>query len=672
MVVVQSPRRPRMIARRRAFVLLLFFAGIAALAGPPPMLRATVNELAPRARTAAPEWIEVVVNSGSTAIREGALEFTMIEWGFPLYRYRTNDLVINSGAQRYRFLLPAATSAGENSNRTLKLRFIEKAGPTSLGEFPLIASQRSNQARIIAVIRPNYSAGGSNTPPLWQSLNLDRFAPADGLRFDTLPIFLDPADVPLDPLGFFPFDLVLIESDALEKMREKTRTALGQWVNAGGSLCVMADHPLKAENLETLNQLAAVDPRWKPLTSDESGRVIVPEGAAFARVNFGRLAVMSELPPDDAEKTSPAWRRACTFLWRMRTAQAEIVVNEGTWDLNRDYPMGDNESQWAYAQRMRPFNYAQWTRFEAPVIRIFPEYVRVVPLWLLAIFLVGYLALVGPGDWFFLGAIRRHRLTWLLFPILAVLVTGGTIFLVRRYMGTAGHAGAIVISDIGATGRVVRETRIEFELPATGKLASTAVSNALRLPAPAPYLTRKDHSAWSNLEYQGQYPARYNYTRTQRQWSPETSRVTAIVDAPDTSGIKWDAFDAKFFEEYEPAFDETRQQNEKQSPKELRSLPQAVYQATGVSNQRDVSFSFFTKWGTRDSGYEFIDKGWRKAITLAEPVGSSGLLIHVSPNGYPQFGDLRILERADPSRIVILIAKHEGKNIHVWRRLYLQ
>ena len=661
-----------MSAWRRLFVLLLFFAGIAALAGPPPMLRATVNELAPRTRSAAPEWIEVVVNSGSTAIREGALEFTMIEWGFPLYRYRTHDLVVNSGTQHYRFMLPAATAAGENSNRTLKLQFIEKAGSTSLGEFPLVVSQRSNEAHIIAVIRPNYRTGGSNTPPLWQSLSLDRFAPGDGPRFDTMPVFLDPTDVPLDPLGFFPFDLVLVESDALEKMREKARTALGLWVNAGGSLCVMADHPLKAEHVESLNQLAAVDPRWKPLTSDESGRVTVPEGAVFARINFGRLAVMSEPATDGAEKTSPAWRHACTFLWRVRTSQAAIVENEGTWDLKREYPINKDEPHWAYSQRMRRLNYAEWTRFEEPVSQIFPKSVRVVPLWLLALVLGGFLTIVGPGDWFLLGAIRRHRLTWMLFPFAAVLVTAGTVFLVRHFMGTANHASAIIISDIGATGRLVRETRIELELPATGRLASTAVNNALRLPVGvAPNLARKHRSPWSNLEYEGQYPVRYNYTRRQRQWSPEVSRITAIVDAPDASGINWDAFDTRFLKEHAPAFDESREKNEKQSPKELRSLIQTVDQATGVSNQRDLSFSFFTKWGTRESDQRVIGREWRKAITLAEPMGSAALLTHLSPNGYPQFGDLRILERADPSRTVILIAKREGNNIHVWRRLYL-
>jgi hypothetical protein len=354
----------------------------------------------------------------------------------------------------------------------------------------------------------------------------------------------------------------------------------------------------------------------------------------------------------------------------MRTPQAEIVENEGKWDLKREEHVIANESPRDYSIRLRRQNYPQWTRFEAPVYQIFPSSVRVVPLWLLAIVLGVFLILIGPADWFLLGAIRRHRLTWMLFPLVAVSVTAGTVILVRRFMGTSNHESAIIISDIGVAGRVVRETRIELELPATGKVASTSVRNSLRMPATTfSRYGQRIESTWSNVEYQGQYPARFNYTRSQRQWSPEISRVTAIVDAPDTSGIKWDAFDAEFLERNKIVFQETPM--DKQPSKELRSFYQAVYQAAVATESREVWFSFFTKWGTRDSELSSVDANWRNAITLAEPFGSTALLTHVSPNGYPQFGDLRILDREDPSRTVVLIAVREGKNIHVWRRLYL-
>jgi hypothetical protein len=167
-----------MIDRRFLFLLLLAFAGLLPLADAAPPLRAAVNELTPRPRGSAPEWIEVVLSSRSTAIREGALELAMTEWESPSYRFRTHDLVINSGEQRFRFLLPAASASGINSNRTVRLRFIEKDETTLLGDFPLGFSQRTGTAQVIAVVRPAFRSG-SQTHPMWQALRIERIVPAE-------------------------------------------------------------------------------------------------------------------------------------------------------------------------------------------------------------------------------------------------------------------------------------------------------------------------------------------------------------------------------------------------------------------------------------------------------------------------------------------------------------
>jgi hypothetical protein len=660
-----------MIDRRYFFVLILSLAGLAVLADSPPMLRATVNELAPRSRRAAPEWIEVLVNSRSTAIREGALEFTMIEWANTLYRYRTHDLVINSGDQRFRFMLPAATSHGENSDRTLRLKFIEKDRTTPLGEFPLIASQGVGQTHVIAVIRPSFRAAGNETHPIWQALRLERLAPEEGSMFDTVPVFLDPADLPQDPLGFFPFDLVLIESVAYGKMREKARAALARWVNAGGSLCVIADRTLEPEHVEALNQLGRADPLWEPLTTDESGQVKVPGMMAFSRVNFGRMAVASELPPDDVEKVSPAWRRASVFLWRLTTEQAGNVEQDEKWNLNqfRVISQGGSPTFKIGINTRLQRRYPQSIELELPAFELFPKSVRVIPLWVLATLIGVFLILIGPVDWFLLGAIRRHRFTWLAFPMVAVSITAATVFLAQRYMGQSNHEGAVIISDIGVSGRVIRETRIEFSLPASQKLATSSMKNALRLPVIARF-SRSDVSNWDDVMFQGQYPARFDYVRPHRQWTPDISRVTAVVDAPDVSGIKWDAFDAEFLEKHKEVFQKTRSRDRRPSEDVLTFL-RKTYELAGRRDRRDVSFSFFTKWGTRDTEEGPTTASWRQAVTLAEPLNPTLLITQPSPNGFPQIDDLRILERADPSRTVILAAIREGKDIHVWRRLYL-
>jgi hypothetical protein len=640
-----------MIVRRPAINLLfaslcwLVVLNLSAIAAP-PLLHATVNELAPRPRRGAPEWIEVILHSRSTAIREGALEFMMTEWGETIYRYRTHDLVINSGEQRFRFMLPAATLRIDNSNRLLRLRFVEKSATTDLGEFPLMASQRNARVHVIAVVRPDFRAVGTETHPLWQAFRLERFTSENGPAFDTTPAFLDPADLPVDPLGFFPFDIVLIEPGALKTIREKSRLALGQWVNAGGSLCVMASRDLETEHVAALNTLASVDPQWKPVTIDGSGRVTVADNMAFARVNFGRMAVATEFPPDDAEQLSPAWRRACAFLWRFRSSKAD--------NLEAGEKLKALEAQYWDPRQVRSRGYmnvaGSWTTDIGIIYReLMPSSVRVVPLGVLAALIGVFLILIGPGDWFILGLLRGRRFTWVLFPLVAVLITTVTVFVVQGYMGRTGHQGALTISDIGTSGRLIRETRFEFELPARQGYAAAQMRNALRLP-----IVDFDHRGFgrgmekTDIAFQGQYPARFDYVRSQQQWSPELSRVTIVTDAPDTSGIKWDAFD----------------------PKLIRGQWSGAI-ASALTSEKGFTFDFFYKGSDRSTNERPLSSQWRHSVTFAADIGLGSILTQVSPNGSIQFDDLPIMEARDPSRSVLIAAKRNGPNIHVWRRLYL-
>jgi hypothetical protein len=620
---------PRIVVSLVLFLLITF----AAPAASPPDLKATINELAPRARRAAPEWIEVSLSSRSTAIREGELELTMLEFGQPIYRYRTHNVVINSGDQSFRFLLPASTATNSGSNPALELRLIEKFGVREIGVFPLTTRQRDSRTHVIAVIRPEFRSVGSERYPIWQALRLERLAPKQGgPDFDTIPVFLAPSDVPNDPLGFCAFNLVLVESDAFGKMREKARAALGQWVNAGGSLCVMANDGLDARQVDAINTLAGVDPRWKPIKVDDAGRAQIPNGLALARANFGRLTVSANLPEDFPDQVPPSWRKISAFLWKMRAEQAAIVEAEGKWNLTKE---------------ARDLNFQVPN---PPMSELMPRSVRVLPLWILASLVGLFVILVGPGDWFFLGALKRRRYTWLLVPLVTSLITGTTVYAVQRYMGSSTQRRSLIISDIGVSGRVIRETRIDLELPAREGTAVTPSLNTFCVPMAAESQYSRDTTGvtWNDIEFRGQYPARYDYVRPLRQWTPVMMRRTTIADAADTSGIIWDAF----------------------NPKRIAGR-WSGFLAPEMSPGVPCSFDFFVAGVERFSGEGPISWEWRQAITAMRPSGLGVLLTQESPNGFAELYDLPFIESRDPSRTVLVGAKHEGEDIHIWRRLYL-
>jgi len=63
------------------------------------------------------------------------------------------------------------------------------------------------------------------------------------------------------------------------------------------------------------------------------------------------------------------------------------------------------------------------------VTRLMPEGLKIVPLPLIGMILVVYVLLIGPTDWFVLGAIRRRKWTWFTFPFVTVALTLLTVWL---------------------------------------------------------------------------------------------------------------------------------------------------------------------------------------------------------------------------------------------------
>jgi hypothetical protein len=83
------------------------------------------------------------------------------------------------------------------------------------------------------------------------------------------------------------------------------------------------------------------------------------------------------------------------------------------------------------------------------------------------------------------------------------------------------------------------------------------------------------------------------------------------------------------------------------------------------------AFDFLAGGSERSSGNGPISSQWRRSITAMQPTGLGALLTQESPSGFSELYDLPIVEFRDPSRTVLVAAKVEGQDIHIWRRLYL-
>jgi hypothetical protein len=256
--------------------------------------------------------------------------------------------------------------------------------------------------------------------------------------------YLDPAQLPVDPIGLDNLDVLLLNSPDLNAISVEQQQAIADWVRAGGSLILWpSDDPLPASSPlvdllpcrigsatvieQTGDQLAQVGlmPRFRKLTGREltpaptaervpllGDRVIAYRG----RAGFGRVLV-SPIDLTGLMFNSPkdAWA-----LWR---AALKGMVRKLPTD--------------GVAAPERFYGVSEATIREGTSVREVGDLLGDVPgagrfgFGYVAGVMIGMMVIVGPVDWFVLKRLGRQPWTW--------VTTGGWIALVTLSAVYAGH-----------------------------------------------------------------------------------------------------------------------------------------------------------------------------------------------------------------------------------------
>jgi hypothetical protein len=614
-------------------LLVLLFAD-ACVAAP---LKAELRPLVMQPRTGAPEWIDVRLTSSSTSLLEGVLELTALDDGSPSFVYRTQELALTTGTRAFRLLLPTAALTSYTLDRDVQARFLVKGGTIwDLGKFPLHQRMRMERSLVLAFGRTGSHADDASAR-LWQSLRLERFTPEKSATTPygliTTPVMLEADDFPADPLVYCAFDAVLFESAAFAALKERPREALAQWLAGGGSACVYATGPLDSAHIELLRQWLGSDPAATVPEFDAEGRAqVTGDGLILARIGLGRLVVVTR-PPEDFD--TPAWRRATVFLWKVSSDQADAVERDGHW--------GKLESGAQQNWQNIPGLYGQNELARELTETLLPKTIRVIPLPVILALLIGFIVTVGPLDYFVLGKLRARKFTWVLFPLVSIGFTLLTMKLAEHYLGTDTHRGAFILTDLGADGRALRETRCELVLPAKPQEFMRDTQRAFA--APLGVQTNNSGERLRSTVFEGQYPARYTLRFPLAQWTPQMVRVSSLGGAADESGVNWAACDP-------------------------REVAQQKYADVARAMQGTSRCSFvFAKGGAAFIGIpgelsaEFLAR-----LTFTSERGP--LLALLSPGNSGSLDDLALIERGDIHRFAVIAMRREGTEIHAWRCIY--
>ena len=85
--------------------------------------------------------------------------------------------------------------------------------------------------------------------------------------------------------------------------------------------------------------------------------------------------------------------------------------------------------------------------------------VTTIPFSIVGILVVGYILLIGPGDYFLVSRIfKRHELTWLTFPLMVIGVSVGAYFLANWLKGDQFRVNQVEIVDVDTVNNRVRGT----------------------------------------------------------------------------------------------------------------------------------------------------------------------------------------------------------------------
>ncbi len=628
-------------------------------------------------RTDAPMPVDVRFLWGGERLLEGRLGMEFNDGNERLGSYAGPEVALSKGAQSYRWLLPSLPiEDGRELRATLDFR-VRGGSPISLPGQGLQLPLVGRRSFVMAVSESRGSEYAALLPFI-QALRFDRFPvqeEVEGRRtLAAVALYqapIPPEEFPELPLAYAAYDVLVLPGDGFALLKERQTKAIQRWVEAGGSVFVLAGQSaLAPHHLRFLNELKSGGVPVAPGTGAFS---LAPDGTLreaggvpgvgmrLLRACLGRAIVRAAPIRPGEDFHVPEWRKAVAFLWGVRADVAGRIEAKGQWpSLRGESVRGDEGLGTPCPMPLTPIQKV-----------LFPKTVRHIPLGTIILVLSLFVLAIGPVDYFFLGWIRQRRLTWVLFPVLSISFTLFMVFLAERAMGGSDHRNAAVFVDLGPGGRVLRQDRYELVYLAREREVRTPLSGALFSGlSPEEEANEWDQRGWEDREtsrptartpvaFEGRYPGAYEARQWIPQWTSRMSRTLRLdsADAPADLSLDWDALeDAVRDPQAGPVFPEAWSRAAKVP---ASSADLYVFSSTG---------SGLAPWSWR-AAFLLPEMSVRRACCHA-PRGMFQWLFCVAPTGGGRAEDLPVMDPSEPGARLVVAVRRSGSDIFIYRRLF--
>lgn len=464
--------------RTLLFVILSFVIRHSSLAG---ALTFSLDTNAIHLRKDAPVALDANLTWAGPGLLEGRLEFSMQRGAHPAGMVRTVEIVMQPGKRAVPVLLPPPPATENGVGLGARVRFTGKSGTWDFGDQKLGIYGFASRELVFCIPRTDRRITELETARE-RSLHLNTLRPTlDAtayLSFTTLTSGVRVENLPAHPIGWCAYDAVFLDGPTFAALGEKQLGGLRRWIEGGGSVWVCADVPAQERHVAFLDALCASHGSQKKFTTGDGGRITAPGREPFVlRPGLG-VAVIVAHTAGEKEFSEKPWRAAVAAFWKLPPYQVREVAEKGVWS-----------NAWAQQQIQGRYSnddfdlHSLWTA-TAGMDSLRPGAPKPVPLAIVGTALVVLLLGVGPGDFFLLGWLRRRRWTWLLFPACCVLCAWWIGRAAERSIGSDDRRGTLRFVDVARDGRVLRELRYEFLLPARDRQWEVRVEDGLAVSVP--------------------------------------------------------------------------------------------------------------------------------------------------------------------------------------------
>jgi hypothetical protein len=538
-------------------------------------------------------------------------------------------------------------------------------------------------------------------------------------------------DLPLDPLSYCAFDVVLLSDGALARLNQNQMDGLLKWVRAGGSVCIVPDASMKPMHLELLRTLLGKQQSdAADLTLDDEGRLIVVsdenDPVLMSHYGLGRVVILPAVDNLESRLGKEDLGEVVGFLWKVRRScgiwkgekWSEAAYLDWLRGLGIDVQMdpagvyitaealrssdrksfllpllhrSDNgrhyfnvsylESYLGGAERLSPRTEPLLSFGEQILL---PEDIEMVPTWVIGLILSGYVLTIGPVDYFVLGWLRLRKYTWIVFPIVTVCFTFLTIAVAHDYMSSEDTGGRLVITDIVDNGIPVRQTVLETLFLGAKTEIETDHKSQLVVQAEDSFTAADWENVYGNgperksdtpLSYTGHFPQNYSIRQEVQQWSPVSLRTLSLEpEAVQLPSIDWS--DSTLVTTPEGHLRLRAALDKNQVP---------IHSAMIFHNGTPVALVGQWPVGSHSgSGQQIVNAGDNTpgnrtlAIqqllfyipTAANQTGLFRIVSQIAPQGAGSLEDLAFCDSSDPNQWALVIMTTDGEEFRVYRKLY--